>query len=113
MVQFTSEKQFSEEQSFFDPTVFWAFFWVFGPKINFRVASHENKENRLFYFGLRNLLSVQNQLLDIENPKNQKIDSPYTAASSVKMPAIRQVKELFTTIQVIQRQPSALRKELN
>jgi uncharacterized pyridoxamine 5'-phosphate oxidase family protein len=34
------------------------------------------KEKRLFYFGLRNLLPIQIQLLDTENPKNPKIDLP-------------------------------------
>jgi hypothetical protein len=45
-------------------------------KTDFRKGRHENKEKRLFYFGLRILLPIQIQLLEIENPKNPKVDSP-------------------------------------
>jgi hypothetical protein len=47
-------------------------FWA--QKTHLRIAIHEYKEKRLFYFGLIILLSIQIQLWDIENPK---IDSPY------------------------------------
>jgi hypothetical protein len=50
-------------------------FW--SQKTHFRAGRHENKEKRLFYFGLRILLAaIQIQLLDIENPKNP--NCPYT-----------------------------------
>jgi hypothetical protein len=53
-------------------------FLFFGPKkTRFQAGRHENKEKRLFYFGLRILLPIQIQLLDIVNPKNPKIDFPY------------------------------------
>jgi hypothetical protein len=41
---------------------------------NFRAVRHENKEKRLFYFGL---LPIQIQLFDVENPKNPKFNYPY------------------------------------
>jgi phosphatidylserine decarboxylase len=41
------------------------------PKTRFRIGRHENKEKRLFYFGLRILLLLQIQLLDFENRKCQ------------------------------------------
>jgi hypothetical protein len=44
--------------------------WV--PTTHFRIGRHENKEKRLFYFGLRILLAIQIQLLKIENPKNRE-----------------------------------------
>jgi hypothetical protein len=34
------------------------------------------KKNAFYYFGLRILLPIQIQLLDIEIPKNPKIDFP-------------------------------------
>jgi hypothetical protein len=40
-------------------------FWA--QKTNFRTGRHENKEKRLFYFGL---LPMKIQLWKIENPKN-------------------------------------------
>jgi hypothetical protein len=46
------------------------------PKTHFCIGRHENKEKCRFYFGLRILLPMQIQLLEIENPKNPKIDSP-------------------------------------
>jgi hypothetical protein len=51
----------------------------FKPKTHFRAGRDENKEKRLFYTGLRMLLSIQNQWLDtgIENPENPKIDSSH------------------------------------
>jgi hypothetical protein len=42
-------------------------FWA--KKTLFRAGRHENKEKRLFYFGLRILLPIQIQLLEIENKK--------------------------------------------
>jgi hypothetical protein len=33
------------------------------------MGRHENNEKRLFFFGLRILLPIHNQLLEIENPK--------------------------------------------
>jgi hypothetical protein len=42
-------------------------FWA-QKKTLFRAGKHENKEKRLFFFGLRILLPIQIQLLDIENP---------------------------------------------
>jgi hypothetical protein len=48
-------------------------FWL---KHHFPIGRHDNKEKRLFYFGLRIRLPIQIQLLNIENPKNPKIDSP-------------------------------------
>jgi hypothetical protein len=39
----------------------------------FRTGRHQNKEKLLFYFGLRILLPIQIQQLDIENPNNPKI----------------------------------------
>jgi hypothetical protein len=50
-------------------------FWT--QKTNFQVGRHANKEKHLLYFGLRILLPIQIQLLDIKNPKNLKIDFPY------------------------------------
>jgi hypothetical protein len=47
-----------------------SFFWAL--KTHFRIGRHENKEKRLFYFGLRILLPIQIQLLETENPKNPK-----------------------------------------
>jgi hypothetical protein len=59
----------------FEPfLVNFSLFWV--QQTNFQTESHENKEKRLFYFGLRILLPIKIQLLDIENPKNPKIDFP-------------------------------------
>jgi hypothetical protein len=49
-------------------------FWAL--KTHFQVGRHENKVIRHFYFGLRILLPIQIQLLEIENPKKPKIDSP-------------------------------------
>jgi hypothetical protein len=43
---------------------------LFCPKTYFRAGSHENKEKHLCYYGLGNLLPIQIQLLDIENPKH-------------------------------------------
>jgi hypothetical protein len=55
------------KKSFFGPyLVTFSLFW----------RRQENKENRLFYFGL--LLPIQIQFLKIENPKNPKIDSTYS-----------------------------------
>jgi hypothetical protein len=54
------------------------FFPFLDPKTHFRERIHENKEKRLLYFGVRIPLPIQIQLLDIENPKNLKIDAPYT-----------------------------------
>jgi hypothetical protein len=50
-------------------------FWA--PNTHFWAGRHQNKEKHLFYFGLQMLLLIQIQLLDIENPKHPKIDSPY------------------------------------
>jgi hypothetical protein len=36
---------------------------------HFLIGRHENKEKRLFYVDLRNLLPIQIQLLEAENPK--------------------------------------------
>jgi hypothetical protein len=48
----------------------------FCPKKNhFSVGRHENREKSLFYFLLRIVLLIQFQLLEIENPKNPKIDA--------------------------------------
>jgi hypothetical protein len=41
-------------------------------KTHFRAGRLENKEKRLFYFGLSILLAIQIQLLEIENPKKSK-----------------------------------------
>jgi hypothetical protein len=50
-------------------------FSLFWPqKIHFQEGRHENKETRLYYFGLRILLPIIIQLLEIENPNNPKID---------------------------------------
>jgi hypothetical protein len=38
-------------------------------KTHFRAGRHENKEKRRFYFGLRILLPIQIQLLEIEIQK--------------------------------------------
>jgi hypothetical protein len=35
-------------------------------KTHFRIGRHENKEERLFYFGLRILMQIQIQLLAID-----------------------------------------------
>jgi hypothetical protein len=43
---------------------------------NFWTGRHENIEKRLRYFGLWIYLPTQIPLLDIENPKNPKIDFP-------------------------------------
>jgi hypothetical protein len=52
-------------------------FSLFGAlKNHFLVVSHENKEKRRFYFGLRIILPIQIQLLEIKNPNNPKIGSP-------------------------------------
>jgi hypothetical protein len=61
-------------------TLIGEFFSFLGPKTHFRVGRHENKGKRQFYFGLRILLPIQIQLLDIESPKNPKIESPYYPA---------------------------------
>jgi hypothetical protein len=53
--------------------VTFSFFWAL--KTRFREGRHENKEKRLFYVGLKILLPIQIQLLEIENPKNSKTDS--------------------------------------
>jgi hypothetical protein len=45
-----------------------------GAKKHFRAGRHENKENPLFYFGLRILVPIKIPLLDIENPKIPKIE---------------------------------------
>jgi hypothetical protein len=50
-------------------------FWAL--KTHFRIERHENKEKRLFYFGLRIRLAIQIQLLEFKIPKDPKIDSPY------------------------------------
>jgi hypothetical protein len=42
-------------------------FWA--QKTHFRTSRQENKEKRLLYFGLRIILPIQIQLLDIENTK--------------------------------------------
>jgi hypothetical protein len=45
-------------------------FSLFGPqKTHYWAGRHESKEKCIFYFGLRILLPIQIQLLDIENPK--------------------------------------------
>jgi hypothetical protein len=49
-----------------------------------RAGKHENTEKLLYYFGLRILLPIQIQLLDIENPKHPKIDSPYCVVLNQK-----------------------------
>jgi hypothetical protein len=48
----------------------------FAPKTHCRAGRHENKEKGLLYTGLRIIRPIQIQLLDIENQKNPKIDSP-------------------------------------
>jgi hypothetical protein len=49
-----------------------------GPKTHLRTGRHENKEKKMiFYFGFRILSPIQIQSIDIENPKNPKIDFPY------------------------------------
>jgi hypothetical protein len=46
---------------------------IFGPKKPyFWAGRHENKEKRLFYFGLKILSPIQIQSLDIENPTIKK-----------------------------------------
>jgi hypothetical protein len=57
-------------------TLYRDFFSFLGPKTHFRIGRHENNEKHLFYGGLRILLPIKIQLLEIENPKNTKIDSP-------------------------------------
>jgi hypothetical protein len=47
------------------------FFSFLGLNTHFRAGRYENKEKRLFYFGLRILLPNQIQLLKIENKKIQ------------------------------------------
>jgi hypothetical protein len=51
------------------------FFLFWAIKTHFRAGGHENKEKRLRYFGLRILLPIQIQLLEIET---QKTTSPNT-----------------------------------
>jgi hypothetical protein len=63
---------YKEQKSFGLYLMNFSLFWA--QKAYFRAERYENKEKCIFYFGLRILLSVQIQLLDIENPK---IDSPY------------------------------------
>jgi hypothetical protein len=41
----------------------------------------KKKEKRLFYFGLRIRLPIKIQLLEIDSPKNPKVDSPYCRVS--------------------------------
>jgi hypothetical protein len=43
----------------------------------------EIKKNAFFYFGLRILMPIQIQLLEIKNPRNPKIDSPYSCPESL------------------------------
>jgi hypothetical protein len=43
-----------------------------GQKSHFRTGRHAIKETHLFYIGLRIILPIQIQLLDIKNPKIQK-----------------------------------------
>jgi hypothetical protein len=55
-------------------------------KTRLRIGRHENKEKHPFYFGLSINLLIQNQLLDIENPKNPEIDSPFIFHSLRSLP---------------------------
>jgi hypothetical protein len=64
-----------------------------GPKSHFRIGRLDNKEKRLFYFGLMILLPIQIQVLEIENTKNLKIDSP-NVESACRTPA----KGVFDTL---------------
>jgi hypothetical protein len=43
------------------------------PNTHFWAGRHENKEKRTYYFGLRILLPIKIQVLDVENPKKSKI----------------------------------------
>jgi hypothetical protein len=63
-----------EDIQMFDPIKF-SLFWA--KETHLRTGRHANKEKRLCNFGVRILLPIQIQLLDIENPKNPTIDSHY------------------------------------
>jgi hypothetical protein len=54
--------------------VTFSLFWAL--QTHFRVGRNENKEKRLFYFGLIILLPIRIQLLEIESPKLLKSTSP-------------------------------------
>jgi hypothetical protein len=54
-----------------------------GPKTHFWALRHE-KEKRIYYVGLRIILPIQIQLLNIENPKKSKIASPYCTYCTAK-----------------------------
>jgi hypothetical protein len=49
-----------------------------GPINSFPAGRHQNKEKSIFFFGLRFILPIQIKLLAIGNPKNPKIDFPYS-----------------------------------
>jgi hypothetical protein len=53
-------------------------FWA--PKTHFRIGRHENKEKRLFYFGL-----LPFKIQEIENPKNPKIHFSYCTVNSPEL----------------------------
>jgi hypothetical protein len=68
----TQIEQFAEEEKKLVPIL--SPFLFFGPqKTHSRVRRHENTGKHLFYFGLRIIVLIQIQLLEIENPKKSKI----------------------------------------
>jgi hypothetical protein len=64
---------------------FVTFTYLWAANTPFFIGRHENKENRSCYFGLRIFLTIQIQLLEIESPKNPKIDSPYYICTAVRV----------------------------
>jgi hypothetical protein len=56
-------------------------------KTHFRAGRHDNKENAFSTLVIEFLLLNQNQLLEIKNPKNSKIDFPYQPGLQEVVPA--------------------------
>jgi hypothetical protein len=83
-----------------------------GPKTHFRRGRHENNEKRLFYFGLRILLQIQCQFLDIRKSKISKILTIPTVESDKTMPlqlATLQIATLqLATLQLVTLQLATL-----
>jgi hypothetical protein len=53
--------------------------------MHFRAGKRKKKEKRLYYFGVRSLVPIQIQLLDIENSKKIQTSTPPTVQYSIKM----------------------------
>jgi hypothetical protein len=70
-------------------------------KTHFRAGRHENKEKRLFYFGLKILLPIQIQFLEIENQKILIKLSPPTCTLAQRKGHLQLIQIKITSIHLV------------